>query len=428
MPSADEGHRYIFKSGEYGTFYQYWWRDPIGNYYRYTNAPQDSADFDPFMGLPLLDPEQPLPEKNPNFFTKAGYKRHMGLPEDVTPEKNINYSQTDGSNIWFEVYEKNGTKFTYLDSDVKENLDLYVQNQIRVVDANLPKYRKFATKLFSGERVKDKLTGAILILCDQGFYYPDELVNATVGDIQFIDQSVILLGRKFVCDLQFLDFMTSLVAQRSPTEPLFMFETVHGKVPVGVNYLNSVFFSLRVSPKFLLYWNASHLFSRIINRLSFQQTPVEDVESTALSELGRTLSTRDDVAHLVDYKVKVALLQSYKNAMTEQEASVTKSITRLLADDFGIAVIRSDLTAFRQDEKEFSDWLQREPMHDMSDEEEAAFAAEAKEATEEETAPAGTAEKDEDDKKEEEEEPKEPSESPEDSEEPSPTPDEEVPE
>lgn len=426
MPSADEGHQYIFKSGEYGTFYQYWWRDPIGNYYRYTNAPQDSSDFDPFMGLPLLDPEQPLPEKNPNFFTEAGYKRHMGLPEDVSPERNTTYSQNDGLNIWFEVYEKNGTKYTYLDSDVKENLDLYVQNQIRIVDANLSRYRKSATKLFGGDHVKDRLTGAILILCDQGFYYPDELVNATVGDIQFIDQAVILLGRKFVCDLQFLDFMTSLVAQRGPTDPLFVFDTVHGKVTVGVNYLNSVFFSLKVSPKFLLYWNASHLFSRIINRLSFQQTPVEDVESTAFSELARTLCTRDDVSNLVDYKVKVALLQSYRSSMTEQASSVTKSLTRLLADDFGIAVIRSDLTAFRQDEKEFSDWLQREPMHDMTDEEEAAFAAEAKEATEEETKPAEAS--GEDEKKKEPEEKKKPSESPEDEEESAPAPDEEVPE
>jgi hypothetical protein len=129
----------------------------------------------------------------------------------------------------------------------------------------------------------------------------------------------------------------------------------------------------------------------------------------------------------VDYKVKVALLQSYKNAMASKEASVTKSITRLLADDFGIAVVRSDLTAFRQDEKEFSDWLQREPMHDMTPDEEEAFAAEAREATAKESEPGAEEESDEDKDSDKQEEETKPASSPEKNEESGPTPSDEVP-
>jgi len=100
-----------------------------------------------------------------------------------------------------------------------------------------------------------------------------------------------------------------------------------------------------------------------VNRMAFQQVPPEEVEARAFDELGRTLTTRDDVRHLVDYKVRVALMRNY-------ETDAVKSLINLTADDFGVAVIRSDLTSLRQDEKEFSDWLHAEPMHDTSPAEE----------------------------------------------------------
>ncbi len=364
MPSTDSAHQYIYKSGEYGPMYQYWYRDAQGNYYRYTNAPVDHPDFDPFFGLPLMDPEQPIPEKNPEFFTAEGFKRAMAAPQGVEPTRNPAYNQNDAANLWFEVVQQ-GEKpaYIYLDADVKENLDLYVQHQIRVVDASLPKMRQYATELFAGQHPKDRLTGAILMLVDQGYYEVEELVTATVGDVQFIDQAVMLLGRKFICDLNFFDFMTSLVAQRSPQEPLFVLDTRHGKTPVGDNYLYSVFASVRTSPKFLLSWNASHLYSRIVNRMSFQQVPMEQVETEAFDELARALTTRDDVRYLVDYKVRVALMRNYN-------AGVMKGLMHLTADDFGVAVVRSDLTSLREDEREFSEWLHSEPMHDASPAEE----------------------------------------------------------
>lgn len=399
MPSADAAHTYIFRSGEYGTFYQYWWRDRLGNYYRYSNAAEDSEDFDPFYGPPLLDQDQPFQEKNPEFFTDEGYKRNHAIAEGKNIERNPLYSQSDGRRIWFEMYEDEGPKFVYLDADVKENLDLYVQQQVRIVDANLASFRKKSSELFAANNVKDKITAAILLLCDQAFFEPEELVNATVGDISFVDQTVVLLGRKFVCDITFLDFITSISAQRAPTEPLFMYETMHGRTRVGINYINAVFYSMKVSPKFLLYWNASHLYSRIVNRMAFQQVPEDEVAAKAMEELSRTLNTRDDVAYLVDFKVKAALLRNYE--VREQEdlgimetskkpgasPGITKSLSRLLVDDFGIAVVRSDLTKLRQDESEFSVWLQNEPMHDMSPEQEEMLEEAVREAASEEEQP-----------------------------------------
>ncbi|NJL53715.1 hypothetical protein HC928_00320 [bacterium] len=148
---------------------------------------------------------------------------------------------------------------------------------------------------------------------------------------------------------------------------------MHGKQPVGKNYLYAVFASLRTSPKFLIYWNASHMFSRIVNRMAFQQVPIEEVETQAFEELARTLSTREDVKYLVDYKLRATLLRSYESG------AVAKSLTRLSTDDFGIAVIRADLTSMREDETEFSQWLQGTPMHDTSPAQEQQIAEELQE-------------------------------------------------
>ena len=63
----------------------------------------------------------------------------------------------------------------------------------------------YATELFQGQHPKDRVTGALLFLVDQGYYSPEELVGATVGDLEFIDQTVRLLGRRLVCDIAFPD-------------------------------------------------------------------------------------------------------------------------------------------------------------------------------------------------------------------------------
>jgi hypothetical protein len=360
VPTADPAHQYVFRSGEYGSMYQYWWRDRTGNYVRYSNAPVDHPDFDPIAGPPMIEPEQPFQEKNPEFYTQEGFKRSMAAPQGVEPIRNSAYHQADPRNIWFEVVQSpNGVQYIYLDADVKENVDLYVQHQLRVADAALPMAREYATQLFTGDHVKDRLTAFMIMLCDQGFYEPEELCEATVGDVEFTDQVVTLLGRRFICDLNLFDFITSLVATRPPTEPLFVWDTMHGKLPIGINYLYGVFASLKLSPKFVLCWNASHLFSRIVNRLALEQVPFEEAEDRAFNELGRTLTTRDDVRYLVDFRLREELMRNYSTGMA-------KGLTRLSVDDYGVAVIRSDLTSLRQDEQEFSTWLHQTPLHDLT--------------------------------------------------------------
>lgn len=379
MPDLiDPDHTYVFKTGEYG-IYDYWYRDRAGNYWRYTNAPEDHSDFDPRAGVPLLDQDQPMPHTAPQFFTNSGRRRASAVPKDSEAEVNPSYNPVDLKNIWYETYIGSDgiPRFVYLDSDVRENLDLWVQYQLRVTDAGISRYRQFAVNLFNATHPKDKIVGAMLMLCDQGLYDLEDLADALVEDLQFVDETVKLLGRKFVCDPVFYDFMTSVAAHREPSDPLFVVDTAHGRSSFGYHYLYAVFKHLRVSPHYLLYWRASQMFARIMTRLALTTEPdPEEIEGLAISELQRMFGTRDNIKYMVDHKVREQLLSNYG-------VDITKALARQESDDYGVPVIWSDLIQRRQDEMQFSVWLHAEPMHDITPEEEAQIAEQVEAAQEE---------------------------------------------
>ena len=362
---VDPDHTYIFKTGELGLF-DYWYIDNANNYWKYTNAPEDHEDYDPNLGIPVMDRNQPTPAENPQFFTFEGSKRHMAVPEDLLADRNENYSAVDPKNVWFEVYERDGDRrYIYLDADVRENIDLWVQYQLRITDANIPNMRKFAVEKFNKPHVKDKIIAAIIMLMDQGLYELEDLVNASVADLEFIESTVKLLGRKFVTDPDFLDFLTSLKAGRDDSAPLFMVPSISGEAPLGIRHIASIFKYLKVMPTYLLVWSASYLYSKAVNRLSFELADPDEVDAMALSEVKRSFGTQKDLQHLIDTKLRTSLLENYKAALSKS------MIPRVESDEYATLFVISDLIGRRDDEIEFSTWLHVTPFHELTPEEEA---------------------------------------------------------
>jgi hypothetical protein len=366
MPDlVDPAHSYIFKTGEFGLF-DYWYIDKANNYWKYSNAPEGEPDYDPNLGSPTMAKDQPRPTDNPQFFTFEGKKRSQAVPPDILAERNEAYSPIDPKNIWFEMYDREGeVRYVYLDSDVRENVDLWVQYQLRITDANIPNLRTFALDKFASEQPRDKVVGAIIMLMDQGLYELEELLNAAVSDLEVIDNTVKLLGRKFICDPDFLDFLTSLGGLRESSSPLFVVSSVQGEGKLGTKHLASIFKFLKVSPAYLLSWHASHIYSRAVNRRAFEDTPEEEVDGLALSEVKRAFGTLKDMQYLIDSKLRSVLMEAYKGP-------VTKSIVpRVDSDEFSTLTVFSDLQGRRAEEIEFSTWLHAQPMHDISPEEQA---------------------------------------------------------
>lgn len=381
----DADHEYVYRSGERG-IYDFWYKDRAGNYWKYTNAPEGHQDYDPYGGAAMLIADQPMPHTAPQFYSEDGRKLHVAVPQGMELTRNEAYDPENPRSVWYGVYqsEDGEPRFVYYDADVRENLDLWVQYMLRVTDAGLVSYRKYASKLFESPHPKDRIIGVMLMLVDQGFYDAFELAQARVEDVEYVDNTIKLLSRKLVCDIGLVDFFTSITSKRIPSDPLFVLDTVHGKEPLGERHFYSIFKALKVSPHVLLYWHASQMFSRIVHRLAANHTPLEEVEERAYAELALALNTVEDVTHLVDYKVKEALLRNYEpieepevsgestpaQDVAEQEP-VAKSILRTGGDSFGVATVWSDLVARRPDEQEFSVWLHATPLHDTTEEEQA---------------------------------------------------------
>lgn len=404
----DAAHAYAYRSGEHGMF-DYWYKDDVsGNYFKYTNAPDDSSEHDELSGEALMQPDQPLPHTHPTFYTETGQKRAMAVPEGSHLTSNPKYSKDNAKEVWFEMYkagDEDEVRYIYLDADVRENLDLWVQYQLRVVDVSIINYRRYAHTLFAdGKHPKDRIIGALLILADQGMFNVGELINAKVSDLDFIDKSVVLLGRVIIPDDDLLDFFTSLKGERDDADPLFALDTAHGKRPLGVRHMFSIFHALAVSPQYLFYWNVNHMFSRIMNRLHLEQVPVELAEPRAYEELGIIVPQIGDVADFIDYRLRDTLLEAFEVPVEEEapegeedqeeapEATedVQKSLPAI--SSMSTLPVFFNLVDLRPDEKEFSEWLHAEPWHDITPEQEQLeeeVAAAAEPAPEEEGTPVG---------------------------------------
>lgn len=387
--SVDPTHQYVYRTGEHG-MYDFWYVDNFGNYWLYTNAPEDHADYEPLAGAALIDPDQPMQHTAPQFFAEDGRKLNAALPEGAELLKNEAYDPLNSRSIWYAMYETETgeQRFLYYDSDVRENLDLWVQHQLRVVDAGLVKYRKYYTKLFDSPHPKDKIFSVILMLIDQGVFEAYELTTATVADVEYTDMTITFLGKKLVCDPMLVDFFTSVTSGRNPDEPLFVLDTNMGRKPIGVRHIYAVLKGLRMSPHFMLYWHASQIYSRIVHRLAMEGVEADDFEEMALTELSRALCTPEDVSHLVDYQLRTILRQNFR-PLEEQSAQpegapepgdeepqeeapqeeTNKALAKVTQNDFGVMTIWSDLSAKRPDELQFSAWLHATPLHDVSEEE-----------------------------------------------------------
>ncbi len=383
LPSdMDPEHEYIYCTG-FHAIKDFWWIDKAGNYWRYTNAEEGHKDHNPILGEPFVHPEQPFPTTNPEYWTDDGYLRHQAIAPSLIPQRNPNYNPKDPKELWFETVSSAGlVRYVYLDADVRENLDLWVQYQLRLADASLLEFRRYAFDLFKSEHPKDKITGVILMLLDQGLFLPEQLVDLTVADMEFIDRNIKLGDKKIVCDDAILDFFTSLTQDRVPEDPLFVLQTVHGRNSLGYNYIYAVLRALKMDPHWLLAWHANHMFSRILHRMSLDGIPVEEASVQVYEELANALGTTEDPRFLIDTKVKNVLLENYTDQPEEPDAGeeeqlpeegapaegepVAKALTFVSQDSFGVPAIFTDLVERRGDELEFSIWLHSEPMHDIS--------------------------------------------------------------
>lgn len=355
---VDPNHTYMFKSDEFGLF-SYWYKDRAGNYWRYSNAPEGTLDYDPLNGPPILDASQVMPSTAPEFYSPEGMKLNQAVPDDQELLMNEAYDAYSRTDCWVGAFFDKKTesiKYVYSDTDVKETPFLLAQQLIRTTDARIKPFRTAVADMLESTDPRDKVIGIALLLCDQGMFLPEQVCNLTAGDVVFLDTSVQIGGRKFVFDENVGAVLKSMAMNSSPEDPLFQTFTAMGPLALGTGLLGAYFTYLKMSPNGLILWHATSLYSKLFNVYSQSGLPFIDLDLQTLERVRLAMGAADSVEGWILPQIREYLEQAYQSQMV-------KGLTAAAQDPFGVPVLRSDLRSYNGDEQEFSMWLRRAPMH-----------------------------------------------------------------
>lgn len=361
----DPNHKFSYVGNEFGPIKLFWYQDRAENYWLYSNAPEGHPDHDLILGEPFFNSEQPTPSVTPEFFSPEGFKMNVSCPPEAQFTFNEAYNPKDRLNSWYGMYTsgEGQASYVYLDKDVRENLYLFVQQQIRLIDANLPKFRKFYAALFSSENKHDKIIGSCLLLMEQGFFSIEDITGLKVKDLDVKSDYIVLAGKRLSCDTAFFDFIVELTQGRDMEAYLFEEPTFFGEAtPVTSYLLYSICAYLNVSPKFLPYSKASITFSQIVHKNLETGVSGESVEAMSDMELANNLFTSFKVSFYVNPQLRKTLLDKYQKG-------ITKSFGNVKGDNTGLLHIDSTMYQMNSQELEYSQWLHSMPLHALSSDE-----------------------------------------------------------
>jgi len=380
-------HEYSHMEGEKDSNPKYYYKDPVGNVIRYSNAPTGHSDRSQQYGEAAPHFTEPQFDSNPEYFTPDG--RKLSRCPDCDPnavEWNSNYSQYDPQNLWVGRWIDPITgkqQYTYLDADLRNFPRLRIHQQNAITDVRLPALREYATSLFVSDRLKDQLTALALVLLDQGRMRVVELATLTPAHIVFEGSIVNLGNRKIYADNTLRSALEILKLKKNPDEPLFAvpLQKQDGSIDtslqrlIGPNYLSSVLDQLGIPLLGLQTYHATMCFTRKLQRLVSQYAvPWDQAVQQAL--LASALEWGHDFSQEVSAPMILQLTQSVlidpvvvdalKRSANEQGLLYNIQTQELPASSIPIPYVSLEMTGKTSEEIEFSKWLHSTPIHEYA--------------------------------------------------------------
>jgi hypothetical protein len=381
----DPTHTYSHMEGD-KDHPRFYFRDAMGNFVRYTNAPSGHTDASSRAGDPHIHPAEPTMETAPDFYDPQGRKLTRGPYPGAQVQWNPNYHPTDPENLWVGRWVNPLTgehEHTYVDSDMRMIPKLYIHQQNALVDVRLPVFRKYVRSLIESPHLKDKIVGTVMALLDQGRFRAQEIAMLTVSSVK-MEGAYYKIGHRLVYgDHKFRTMMTLLTRNRHPDEPLFAIPIVkkNGEIDttlvrrVGPHFLACTFDLMGFSLPAMQTYHASQTFSREVQRMLLEaKVPWESAEIYATAavalEMGHDLTQEPDIERalpvirdlLIDPVVIEVLKENAKKLGLVSQDPVVLPLPPPV-----VQFVSFDLTTRTSDEQEFSKWLHTFPIHMNSD-------------------------------------------------------------
>ena len=363
---------------------KYYFTDDLGNYRRYTNAPDKHEDAFKYGGESSVHPSEPLAETTPQFFTQDGRKLTRAPHSGAQVQWNPNYHKDDPSNLWAGKWVNPVTgqhEFTYIDADVRNQPKLQINRQIVLLDVRLPKFRQYVTALLKSTHIKDRVIGTALALLDQGRFKIREIAGMKVGHVQVKGGHITMGHRTFHCDAKIQQEIQALIANRHPEEPLFAVPSVNMKGDVdyenirriGPHLLINVLDTMGIPFNALQMYHATQCYSMAFqnvlaqNDISYDAAHHFSLLDVAM-ELGHNLDQVDDYGTALEFIQQSAVdpiviecirRNCEKMGIGRNNNPLTKPVYN------AVPFVSAALTDRTPDEQLFSQFLHIVPSHEF---------------------------------------------------------------
>ena len=270
--------QYRWRSGEPGA-HKYMYETPEGEVQQMTNAPEDHEHHDPEAGSPELSPNEPNPDEHPQIFDNFGRKLHQPKPDEAETEPNLHYHPEQSS--WSEKYTDDSTGMEHklhLHRDRLNDERFSFNEDIRHVDAQLEKVRKWYSKLLSSKKLQDQAVGLMAALVDQAKMVTGN-EGAGIADLKISN----IMKRGNVYQFSLLDnhggkhvvsalldgptasVLHTLAEGKKPSDYLFEAE---GQRIGQLTFARLMHEKFGVSPKQFRVYHATELFSKEFQKLA----------------------------------------------------------------------------------------------------------------------------------------------------------------
>ena len=321
-PSKDQsGVSYVGQAGSLGA-QRYMYETGNGNIVHGTNAPEDHDDHVPGLGPPVVHPNEPTPDTNPEMFDAEGRKLDRPVPQDAEDNPEYNPDKTTG-NSWakrFSDPETGDTNYAYYHRD--QVLDPKMQNNLslKYVDAQLPKIRTWYQSLIADADPQQQAVGLFVALADQGHVAPGDLESLAVKDVRVSDNTATFATSAGQVQVA-LDGPTSgvleqLMEGKAPEQPLF---SLNGQQlrQVSVNKFFTSTFGVAIATLQTYHITArfSVLFQQMLSKLKTSPSTheLQDLKDQVLQQVSEEFGVpAQAVAQYIDpIAVEAAMMSAF---------------------------------------------------------------------------------------------------------------------
>lgn len=382
LEESAPNHNYQMREGD-DDHPRYWYLDEIGNYVRYTNAPDGHPEASKLYGPPDIHPSEPVFDSQSEYFTPDGMKLDRAPHESA--EWNTAYNKYDVNNLWAARWldpVSGSFSYSYVDADIRRLPKLNINRENALFDARIPALRQYVSSLYNSINLKDQMTAVFLSLLDQGRMRVSELCSLTAYQI-VIEGTLITIGlRRIIADYRLQQALSFLIQNSNPMMPLFAvpqqqqdgtYDPTVSRL-IGVHYITNVLELQGVNLNAIQTYHATMTFSREVNRLlsagqyTWDEIKNQAVMSVAL-EWGHDLVGAVDAPYalqmieqtLIDPVVLNTLFQNASQSGTLAPVPMGAPTYPKVA----VPIVSLALTDRTEEEMEFSTWLHQMPLHEQ---------------------------------------------------------------